>query len=254
MNSTIAVSTVLCILTSWEVAAGTHSRVSRGQSSGAERRHFPLIRSGAPAAQLPDQPCKECRLHHNEQREYEADGHTHDRPSSYAAHEHLLFSVCHFTPPKDTPSYTTLRRTRSRNCRSPKMDSSAISPGRSSGALRHWVGLVLPALPPVAEIKHDRPKAHPCAWSAVKDFNDKYQQDERDATKYYRSSAERISIFGKPLLLNLLEPPRERHHQPDENQRERQGDRSSELGADRKPEPVDQPIVQTATQDDEHQA
>ena len=47
-----------------------------------------------------DQPCKEFRLHRNEQREHEADGQTHDRASSYSAHKHLLFAVCHFTPPK----------------------------------------------------------------------------------------------------------------------------------------------------------
>jgi hypothetical protein len=50
-------------------------------------------------AQLLDQPCKELRLHLNEQCDDEADGHTHNRSSTYSARKHLLFAVCHFTPP-----------------------------------------------------------------------------------------------------------------------------------------------------------
>jgi hypothetical protein len=60
---------------------------------------YELLGAGE-AAKLVDQPCKELRLHLNEQCDDEADGHTHKRSSSYSARKHLLFAVCHFTPPK----------------------------------------------------------------------------------------------------------------------------------------------------------
>jgi hypothetical protein len=56
----------------------------------------------AEAAWLPDQPCKEFRLHRNDQCDHAADSQTNDRASSYSAPKHLLFAVCHFTPPKAT--------------------------------------------------------------------------------------------------------------------------------------------------------